>query len=78
MGAPIKPFIFTTYNKLAERAALLKAILLFKLGKASDALAQIHEKRYYEPYMAGPCKVVLLGVGGFAGKEIQCLWKTVK
>ena len=53
-------------------------VIEFKLGRASDALAQIEEKRYYEPFLSDPRPVVLLGAGGFEERKIECLWKEVK
>ena len=53
-------------------------VIEFKLGKASDALAQIEEKRYYEPFLSDPRPVVLLGTGGFEDRKIECIWKEVK
>ena len=53
-------------------------VIEFKLGKASDALAQIKEKRYYEPYLADGRKLIMLGAGGFQGKQIQCLWEELQ
>ena len=53
-------------------------IIEFKLGSASEALAQIQDKRYCEQYLSDSRKIVLLGAGGFAEKNIQCLWENVK
>ena len=53
-------------------------IIEFKLGRASDALAQIEEKRYYEPFLSDPRPVVLLGAGGFDERKIKCIWGKVK
>ena len=50
-------------------------ILEFKLGRAADALAQIKARRYYEPYLADPRPIVLLGAGGFEERAIECLWE---
>ena len=52
-------------------------LIEFKLGSAEEALAQIKARRYYEPYLADPRKLVLLGAGGFAEKNIRCLWEDV-
>jgi hypothetical protein len=52
-------------------------IIEFKLGSAADALAQIKARRYYEPYLADPRPIILLGAGGFEDRTIQCLWETV-
>ena len=49
-------------------------IIEFKLGLASEALAQIKAKRYYEMFLADSRKIILLGAGGFEEKNIQCLW----
>ena len=53
-------------------------VIEFKLGRASDALAQIEEKHYYEPFLSDPRPVVLLGAGGFEERKIECIWKDVK
>ncbi len=50
-------------------------IIELKLGKASDALAQIESKRYYEPYLTDPRPIVLIGAGGFDERQIKCIWK---
>ena len=52
-------------------------VVEFKLGAASEALAQIKARRYYEPYLADPRPIVLLGAGGFEDKTVQCLWEEV-
>jgi hypothetical protein len=52
-------------------------VIEFKLGAAAEALAQIKTRRYYEPYLADPRPIVLLGAGGFEARAIQCLWETV-
>jgi hypothetical protein len=41
----------------------------------NNAIAQIREKRYYEPYLDK--KVILLGIA-FSGKEVGCRIETVK
>jgi hypothetical protein len=38
-------------------------IMEFKLGKASEALEQIKEKKYYEKYLSKPQKIKMIGVG---------------
>jgi len=53
-------------------------VIEFKLGKASDAIAQIEEKCYYEPFLSDPRPIVLLGAGGFEERKIQCLWQELK
>jgi hypothetical protein len=53
-------------------------VIEFKLGRAADALAQIKAKRYYEPYLADPRPVVLVGAGGFAERQIECAWEVLK
>jgi hypothetical protein len=50
-------------------------VVEFKLGPAVEALAQLKARRYYEPYLADPRPVVLLGAGGFEDKTIHCLWE---
>ena len=52
-------------------------IIEFKLGAATEALAQIKEKRYYEPYLSDSRQLILLGAGGFAEKNITCVWEEV-
>jgi len=53
-------------------------VIEFKLGLASDALAQIEAKCYYEPFLSDPRPVVLLGAGGFEERKMECIWKEVK
>jgi hypothetical protein len=53
-------------------------ILELKLGTAEAALAQINARRYYEPYLADPRAIVLLGVGGFEDRAIRCLWEVLE
>jgi hypothetical protein len=50
-------------------------VVEFKLGPAADALAQLKARRYYEPYLADPRPIVLLGAGGFEDRTIECLWE---
>jgi hypothetical protein len=50
-------------------------VVEFKLGTAAEALEQIKTRRYYEPYLADPRPIVLLGAGGFEDRAIQCLWE---
>lgn len=50
-------------------------ISTFKLGAAEDALAQLKARRYYEPYLADPRPIILLGAGGFMERNIACLWE---
>lgn len=38
-------------------------IMEFKVGKASDALDQIKEKKYFEKYLTTPQKIKIIGVG---------------
>jgi len=49
-------------------------VIEFKLGKSSDALAQIEAKRYYEPFLSDPRPIVLLGTGGFEDRMIEWGW----
>ena len=51
---------------------------VYQFCRASDALAQIEEKRYYEPFRSDPRPVVLFGAGGFEDRKIECLWKEGK
>ena len=53
-------------------------IVEFKLGTAEAALAQIRARRYFEPYLTDSRPVVLLAAGGFAEREIRCLWEEVQ
>jgi hypothetical protein len=53
-------------------------VIEFKLGRAAEGLAQIKARRYYEPYLADARPVVLVGVGGFGEREIECVWEEVK
>ncbi|WP_053404796.1 PD-(D/E)XK nuclease domain-containing protein [Persicobacter sp. CCB-QB2] len=54
-------------------------VLEFKVGGEGKALEQIHEKRYYEPYLSDGRKVILIGMdfdaeqknlGGFEWEEL--------
>ncbi|MEI6033611.1 MAG: PD-(D/E)XK nuclease domain-containing protein, partial [Verrucomicrobiae bacterium] len=53
-------------------------IVEFKLGTAEAALAQIRARRYFEPYLTDPRPVILLAAGGFAERNIRCLWEDLK
>jgi len=33
------------------------------MGNAEEALAQIHQKKYYEPYVRQNKEIILIGVG---------------
>ncbi|GJM60899.1 ATP-binding protein [Persicobacter diffluens] len=55
-------------------------VLEFKVGGEGKALEQIHEKRYYEPYLSDGRKVILIGMdfdaeqknlGGFEWEELE-------
>lgn len=55
-------------TRLGRIDALVKTqsyiyIIEFKMGKAKTALAQIHDRQYYAPYLGGKKNVVLLGIG---------------
>jgi len=50
-------------------------VIEFKLGPAEEALEQIKERRYYEPYLTDPRPMILLGAGGFEERAIRCLWE---
>jgi hypothetical protein len=43
------------------------------MGKAVDVLAQIREKRYWEPFTGRGKEIYLLGAGGFGEKNIEVL-----
>ena len=53
-------------------------VIEFKLGTAENAMEQILQRRYFEPFMADRRKVVLLGAGGFAERNIHCQWQEMK
>jgi hypothetical protein len=53
-------------------------IVEFKLGTAQAALEQIKARRYYERYAADLRPTLLLGVGGFAERDVQCVWEVVE
>jgi hypothetical protein len=38
-------------------------IMEFKVGKASEALEQIKEKKYYEKYFPTPKQIKMIGIG---------------
>lgn len=49
-------------------------IIEFKLGTAKAAMKQIKESKYYQPFLNKGKEVLLLGIGGFAKKELEyCL-----
>lgn len=48
-------------------------IIEFMMGKAGNALKQIREKRYWEPYIGRGKELYLLGAGGFGEKNIEVL-----
>ena len=77
VGAEIIPESRTDKGRLDAVLQTQAAIYVieFKLGRAEDALAQIEARRYYEPYLAVGRPVVLLGAGGFADKQVRCLWR---
>jgi hypothetical protein len=50
-------------------------VIEFKLGSVEEGLAQIKERRYYEPYLTDPRSVILLAAGGFEERAIRCLWE---
>lgn len=52
-------------------------IIEFKLDKATDALKQIEDKKYYEKFLNTGKKIILLGVGGFREKRIEVLYKNI-
>ena len=69
-------------SSLGRADAIIKTdktiyVIEFKLGRASDALAQIEEKRYYKPFLSDPRPIALLGAGGFEDRKIECIWKEV-
>ena len=45
---------------------------------ALNALAQIKARRYHEPYLADPRRIILLGAGGFKERAIRCLWEDIE
>ncbi len=77
VGAHIIPESRTDKGRLDAVLKTTAAVYVieFKLGRAEEALAQIEARRYYEPYLGGDRPVILLGAGGFAEKQVRCLWK---
>ncbi|MDW8373784.1 MAG: AAA family ATPase [Planctomycetota bacterium] len=49
-------------------------IIEMKLGSAEDALQQIRERGYHQPYAADPRALVLVGIGGLADRQVDCRW----
>lgn len=47
-------------------------VIEFKMGTAEEALKQIRERRYYEQFLNSGKEVLLLGVGGFSEKKVEC------
>ncbi|MCP4134014.1 MAG: AAA family ATPase [bacterium] len=52
-------------------------IIEFKLGSAKKAMKQIKSKKYFQPYISGKKKILLLGVG-FKNKEVEYLLEELK
>jgi len=48
-------------------------VIEFKMGTAATALAQIKAQHYWEPYLSKGKELYLLGIGGFAAKQIEVL-----
>ena len=61
---------------IKTRAAIY--VVEFKLGTPEEAMAQIKERRYFEPYLSDFRPIFLLGAGGFEQKNIRCLWEDVR
>lgn len=38
-------------------------IMEFKMGSADEALAQIQEKKYYEPFLSEGKEILMVGIG---------------
>ena len=43
-------------------------VIEFKMGSADEAIKQIQEKKYYEPFQDRGKEIILLGIG-FSAKE---------
>lgn len=52
-------------------------VIEFKRGTAEEAIKQIDDKKYYEPYLDSDKEIVLLGVGGFDEKNIKYVCRQV-
>lgn len=76
MGAKIDLEILSDKGRVDGVLTLDKQIYVieFKMGAAREALQQIKERKYYRQFWGSGKEVLLLGVGGFAEKELEyCL-----
>jgi len=53
-------------------------ILEFKLGSAESALAQIQRRKYFESWLGKGKELLLVGVGGFERRQIECRWRRIE
>jgi hypothetical protein len=79
MGAKIDLEVLSDKGRVDAVLEMEKFIYIieFKMGKAGDALKQIREKRYWEPYTGMGKELYLLGAGGFGEKKIEVLTEMV-
>lgn len=80
MGAKIDMEVLSDKGRIDAVLELEKLIYIieFKMGKAEEALKQIKEKRYWEPYLGKGKVLYLLGAGGFGEKQIEVLAEKVE
>ncbi len=64
-GAHIQPEVETNIGRIDAVLETEKTVFIleFKVGSEQEALKQIKEKKYYEPYLSTGKKILLIGVG---------------
>ena len=77
MGAKIDLEVLTDKGRIDAVLELEDKIyrIEFKLDSAQKALSQIKTRKYYEKYLQKTKDIYLLGVGGFAEREINYAWE---
>lgn len=76
MGTKIDLEILSDKGRVDGILTLEKQIYVieFKMGTAREALQQIKERKYYQQFWGSDKEMLLLGIGGFAKKELEyCL-----
>jgi len=65
LGFTIQSEVLTNFGRIdcVVQTADYVYVIEFKVGKASDALAQIKERHYADKYLTDSRKVILLGIG---------------
>jgi len=80
MGACVRSEVPTDKGRVD---AILEAphrvcLLEFKLGTAESALAQIEASKYFESWLGKGKELLLVGVGGFERRQIECRWRRIE